>query len=238
MRCPRPSNTRPAVALALVAALVAAWTFAAGPAGGVDRADSLRDSIQGKRDREQALSGAITKLARLQRATEREVAILQGRVAAVQADLADAQAILAKTTDRRDRERARALRLRARLKQSRAKLAALLRERYTGAKPDALTVVLEADGFQNLLETVDFLRRIQRSDEKVLGAVRSGRREAVSHKRVLARLTDERRDAEQKVRRRRDALTGIAAGLAQRRAALARASAARTAALRGSRSSR
>ncbi len=234
----RLTITRPAVALALAAALVAAWAIGAGPAGGADRADSLRDSIQSKRDREQALSGAIAKLAKLERATAREVGVLERRVAAVRRELAAAQAILDTTTTRRDRQRARALRLRTRLQQSRRKLAELLRERYAGGRPDALTVVLESDGFANLLETVDFLRRIQRSDEKILAAVRGGRRDAVAQKRVLARLTMQRRDAEQVVRRRHDALSAIAAGLRQRRASLASARAARTAALRGSRSSR
>ena len=238
MSRPRPSITRPAAALALVAALVAAWAIGAVPAGGADRADSLRDSIQSKRDREQALSGAIARLGRLERSTARDVAILQRRVDAVRRELAAAQAVLDSTTARRDRQRARALRLRSRLAQSRRKLAELLRERYAGGRPDALTVVLEADGFENLLETVDFLRRVQRSDEKILTAVRSGRRDAVSQKRLLARLTAERRDAEQAVRRRHDALSAIAAGLRERRASLATARGARTAALRGSRRSR
>lgn len=234
----RPTITVCAVAFALVATLVAAWAFAAGPAGGADRADSLRNGIQTKREHERALSGAVAKLARLERVTQREVTVLQARVAAVQRQLDAAQAILESTTVRRDRERARALHLRARLGQSRRQLARLLRERYTGGRPDAVTVVLEADGFQNLLETVDFLHRIQRSDEKILGAVREGRADAVAQKRVLASLTDKRRDAERAVRRRHDALSVIAAGLRRRRASLAQARAARTAALRGSRKNR
>ena len=51
-----------------------------------------------------------------------------------------------------------------------------------------LTVVLESDGFASLLETVDFLRRIQESDEKVLGAVRGGRRDALAQRRLLTKL--------------------------------------------------
>ena len=89
-------------------------------------------------------------------------------------------------------------------------LAELLRERYTGGRPDLLTVVLEADGFASLLETVDFLKRIQRSDEKILAAVRRGRRDAVVQRRVLTRLSVQRRRAADVVRRRHDALAAIA----------------------------
>ena len=183
-RMHRPRLTTPirAVPFALLAAVVAAWAIGAGPAGGQDRADSLRNSIQSKRDREARLSSAAARLGRLERATAREVAILERRVAAVKRDLDAAQALLDRTEQRRDAAMARALRLRARLAQSRGQLAKLLRERYTGGRPDLLTVVLEADGFASLLETVDFLKRIQRADQKVLAAVRTraprGRRPA------------------------------------------------------------
>jgi len=226
------------VPFALLAAIALAWALGAGPAGGQGREQSLRDSIQGKRDREARLSSAAARLGRLERATARDVAVLERRVAAVQRDLDAAQAVLERTVRRRDKAMARALRLRARLAQSRSQLAKLLRERYTGGRPDLVTVVLEAHGFASLLETVDFLKRIQRSDQKVLAAVRTGRREAVVQRRVLTRLTVERRKAADVVRRRRDALASIADGLRQRRAALARARAARLAALSGSRRSR
>ena len=234
----RSPHTRVVVTLALLAALVAAWAIAAGPAGGADRADSLRDAISDKRERERTLSGSVARLARLERATAREVAVLERRVAAVRRDVVAARAILDRTVERRDRAQARALRLRKRLTQSRTQLAHLLRERYAGGRPDMVTVVLSADGFANLLETADFLKRIQRADEQILAAVRAGRSDAVAHKRVLARLEARRRAAAETVARRHRALTAIAAGLNSRRAALRQARAARSAALSGSRRSR
>jgi hypothetical protein len=235
----RPTTSlRAATLLVLLAAVVGAWALTAGPAGGADRAEQLRGSIQDKRDRERRLSGAVAKLTRLERATAREVAIIERRVAAVQRDLAAAQAILASTVQRRDREQARALRLRARLAQARDKLATLLRERYAGGRPDMLTVVLESDGFASLLETVDFLRRIQASDEKILAAVRGGRRDALAQRRLLTKLAIRRRDAAEVVQRRSDALAAMAEGLRARRAALSQTRSARVAALRGSRRSR
>ena len=238
MHRPRPTTPTRAVPFALLAAIVVAWAVGAGPAGGQNRVDRLRDSIQSKHDREGRLASAAARLGRLERATGREVAILEGRVAAVTRDLDAAQTLLDTTERRRDTAMARALRLRTRLAQSHGQLATLLRERYTGGRPDVLTVVLEADGFASLLETVDFLKRIQRSDEKILAAVRSGRRDAVVQRRVLTRLSVQRRRAADVVRRRHDALAAIAEGLRQRRAALARARSARLAALSGSRRSR
>jgi hypothetical protein len=238
MHRPRLTTPTRAVPLALLAAIAAAWALGAGPAGGQDRVQSLRNSIQSKHDREARLSNAAARLGRLERATAHEVAILEQRVAAVKRDLDAAQAILDSTVERRNRAQARALRLRSRLAQSRGQLAKLLRERYAGGRPDVLTVVLEADGFASLLETVDFLKRIQHSDQQILTAVRSGRREAIVQRRVLIKLTIQRRNAAEAVRRRHVALSAIAAGLRQRRNALAQARSARLAALHGSRKSR
>ena len=66
----RPTTAlRAATLLVLLAAVLGAWALTAGPAGGADRAEQLRESIQDKRDREQRLSGAVAKLTRLERAT-------------------------------------------------------------------------------------------------------------------------------------------------------------------------
>jgi hypothetical protein len=227
-----------AIPFVLLALLAAAWVIDAGPAGGSDRADTLRNRIDSQRGRERTLAGALARLGRLERATARGVAILERRVAAVQAELAQAEALLADTVQLRDRERARALRLRARLAESRTQLARLLRRRYAGGRPDIVTVVLHADGFARLLETVDFIERVQRQDQRIMRTVRDARAESLAQRRVLTRLATERDAAAEAVRRRHDALAAIAAGLRARRAALAQARAVRAAALRTSRTSR
>ncbi|MDQ3677177.1 MAG: hypothetical protein M3401_10300, partial [Actinomycetota bacterium] len=183
------------VALALLAAIATAWALTASPAGGQDRAGQLQNRIDSQRGRERSLAGAAARLGRLERVTAREVAILERRVAAVQGELAQAQAVLAQTRARRDAAQQRTLRLRKRLRQSRSQLAELLRERYSGGRPDLVTVVLTADGFAQLLETVEFIKRIQYQNERILGTVRSARRQAIIQRRVLARLARQRRVA-------------------------------------------
>ncbi|HWC25238.1 MAG TPA: transglycosylase family protein [Solirubrobacteraceae bacterium] len=217
---------------------VLAGALADAPAIGQRSEGELRNRIDAARDRERSLAGSVARLGRLERATAREVAILERRVAAAQAELAQAERVLAATVQRRDRQRARALRLRARLGESRAQLAKLLRQRYTGGRPDIVTVVLHADGFARLLETVDFLKRIQAQDERILATVRVARRDALAQRRVLTKLAAQRQAAADAVRRRHTALAAIAAGLHERRAALAQARRTRAALLRGTRASR
>jgi hypothetical protein len=227
------------LSLLLVAAVaLAAVALAAVPASGQQSERGLRDRIDSQRERERSLAGSIARLTRLQRAAAREVAILERRVVAVRAELAAAQTKLADTVARRNQQRERALRLRARLKTARAQLAELLRQRYAGAKPDLVTVVLQADGFAQLLETMDFLERVQRQDERILATVKGARRNALAHRRTLTRLSAQRRVAAEAVRRRHDALSTIAAGLHERRAMLSQARAARAALLRGTRAGR
>ncbi|MBW3608733.1 MAG: transglycosylase family protein [Actinobacteria bacterium] len=224
-------------ALCFLLAVLAAALVAV-PAGGQQSERGLRDRIDSQRDRERALGSGVARLARLERATAREVAVLERRVAAVRAELGEAEAVLASTLQRRNRQRERALRLRARLKDARAQLGELLRLRHARGKPDIVTVVLQADGFAQLLETMDFLERVQRQDERILGTVKNARRNALAQRRALTRLSQERRVAAAAVRRRHAALTTIAAGLHERRTMLSRARSARTALLRGTRAGR
>ena len=229
---------RSRISLSVLLVAVLAMALVAVPAIGQRSEGGLRDKIGSQRDRERSLAAGVARLARLERATAREVAILERRVAAVRAELAAAETVLASTVQRRNRQRERALRLRARLKASRAQLAELLRQRYAGGEPDIVTVVLRADGFSQLLETMEFLERLQRQNEQILDAVEAGRRDALAQRRTLTRLSEQRRVAADAVRKRHAALAAIAAGLGERRAALAQARTARAALLRGTRASR
>jgi hypothetical protein len=222
-----------ALALAVIATAIVAV-----PAVGQQNEGGLRDRIDSQRSRERSLASSVARLRRLERATARGVAIYEKRVAAVQAELAQAESVLAATVRRRNVQRARALRLRSRLTESRDRLATLLRERYTGGRPDIITVVLQADGFARLLETVDFLKRVQTQDQRIVDLVKAARRDALAQRRVLTRLATQRRVAAEAVRKRHAALATIAAGLQERRAALAQARRTRVALLQGTRASR
>jgi hypothetical protein len=226
-----------ALAVLLAAGLAAAWTLAPLDARGASEG-KLRSTIHGSKAREQALGDAAAHLGRLERAGAKEVAIIEGRLADAQADLDAAQARLATTQARLAAERRRLARLRKRLAQSRALLTDLLRQRYMSTRPDLVTVVLDAKGFADLLERMDFYKRVEDSDTEILDVVRAARRDAGHETVVLTRLQATRQDEAATVQRERDALAGMEAAAQARRAALAQARAARLAALRATRSSR
>ena len=222
--------------LALIAMLLAGLVAAA-PAGGQSEG-TLRDRIGSGKARERSLASAAARLGQLERKVSREVAVLEGRLAEAQRELDAADARLTATQHRLTAARVRVNRLRERLAQVRAKLGGLLRERYMGDRPDFVTVVLHADGFPQLLETLTFVRRVERADTQVLGLVRAARTDA-DRERARYLILAKRREREARaVRVRRDALAQITAGVRERRAQVARAHAARLAALGRARAGR
>ena len=171
----------------MLAALLAVGLGVAVTARGASE-DSLRSKIDSGKVREQALGDAAAHLGRLERASAREVAIIEGRLADAQADLNAAQARLTTTQARLAAERKRLARLRKRLAESRALLTDLLRQRYMSTRPDLVSVVLDADGFADLLERMEFLQRIEDSDTAIVDVVRAARRDAGRETVVLTKL--------------------------------------------------
>jgi septal ring factor EnvC (AmiA/AmiB activator) len=229
----RPATIAAVMALALsLAGVVAHLALAQQDPG------SLRNRIEQQKGQERELASAAARLGRLEQATSRAVAVLERRLAAAQADLASWQARLAATQADLRATRKRLVRLRARLAQSRAALATMLRQRYTANQPDLVSVVLEARGFADVLERIEFLKRVQRSDTLIVEAVRNGRNDARRDEVRLSALESRQREQTAAVRSERDALARVGAALQARRAALAQARAARLAALSNTRASR
>jgi septal ring factor EnvC (AmiA/AmiB activator) len=222
-----------AVGLAAACVLFAAPHAARGANEG-----KLRSTINSGKVRERALTDAAAHLARLERASAKEVAIIDGRLADAQNELTRSQARLTATQSRLTDERRRLARLKKRLAQSRALLTDLLRQRYMTDRPDIVSVVLDAHGFADLLDRMEFLKRVERSDTQILDVVRAARRDAGHETVVLTRLEAKRQAETIAVQRERTALAGMEAAAQARRAALASAHAARLAALRATRAGR
>jgi peptidoglycan hydrolase CwlO-like protein len=227
------------VALAAAAFLIPLALWAASPLisqGATEQ--GLQDRISGQKARERQLGSAAQRLAALEQDLAQDIAVLQERLAGVRGDLAAEQSRLGDLQVRLRDERARAQRLNKRLARGRELLARRLRERYVAAQPDLVTVVLAARSLPDMLEQAEFLRRIQRSDEHIVGDVRDARAQARTEAARLAQLEHRQRDTVLAVQRRERALEGMNAALESRRASLARARAAREAALAHTRASR
>ena len=90
-------------------------------------------------------------------------------------------------------ERARLTRLRARLLVVRRALAQRLVELYKADAPDAITVVLESEGFADLLTRTEFMERVSRQDAKIMDIVAEAKADATATAKRLTRSRSARR---------------------------------------------
>jgi murein DD-endopeptidase MepM/ murein hydrolase activator NlpD len=134
--------------------------------------DKTRQQVQGKRQQEGVLTTQITAFQVRIRSLQGEINGLQQRQDKVQVQLNAKQAELTSIRDRLQRAQDRLAKLRARLAESKTLLAARLVALYKQDNPDMVTVVLEADGFGDLLDRADFIQRISDQDNRIVTKVR------------------------------------------------------------------
>ena len=168
------SSRRLRFGLGLLAALACA--VALSPVGGVaaqdlqSQLDSKRAQLDETRQQEGVLSTEIAHYTDRLNQLAGEVATLRNREAIVQAQLDEVKARL-----RRERHHLEVLR--DRLQRSLRILSERLVAIYRSDEPDALTVILNADGFDDMLKRYEYLRRIEEQDASIVGRVRDLRDE-------------------------------------------------------------
>jgi len=181
-------------------AVVAAVLAIAGGSALAQDLESQRDSKQADlmevREQGDVLSTEIAEYSDQIDQLAGEVAILRNREAIVAEELAQTEAQL-------DTEAARLADLRERLGRSLNILSKRLVEIYKSDQPDALTVILESDGFDDLVSRYDYLDRIQDQDAGIVDRVRD--------------LRDESEDLVKEIRAARDEIAARKAELERTR---------------------
>jgi murein DD-endopeptidase MepM/ murein hydrolase activator NlpD len=160
------------VILALCSALVACG-LAIGSASGQDLQRKL-NATQAKLDHARHHAGVLTtrishESAQIDRLTA-EVAELRNKEAVVAARLAQKQAEL-------DQAQARLDYLKQRLREAIRLLEERLVAIYTSNEPDLITVLLESDGFDDLLARAAYVRTLHKQDSDIVSRVRTLRNE-------------------------------------------------------------
>jgi murein DD-endopeptidase MepM/ murein hydrolase activator NlpD len=199
-----PARAQPRVAvtaLTAIAAVVALLLITAGAFAQdlQSRLDAKRAQLDHANAREGVLSSTIQRLGEELDQLRGEVATLRNREAIVQAELDKKEAEL-----RRAKERLAVLRVRLKrsLKVLRDRLVAI----YESSSPDTLTVILNSDGFDDLLSRYEYLKRIQSQDTSIAVRVRD--------------LRNETRDTVERVRAARNEIAAKRAELARTRSEL------------------
>jgi murein DD-endopeptidase MepM/ murein hydrolase activator NlpD len=196
----RISPKRRRVAVGLAAAIACA--IAVSPVGGAiaqdlqSQLDAKRAQLDEANQQEGVLSSEIAHYSERIDQVAGEVAVLRNREAIVQAQLDEVKARL-----RREKHHLEILeaRLGRSLKVLRDRLVAI----YRSDEPDALTVILNSDGFDDLLDRYEYLKRIEEQDASIVNRVRG--------------LRDETRDTVERIEAARDEIAARKAELERTR---------------------
>ncbi len=157
-------------------------------------------------------TGAVADLQRRFDVERTDLLSVRGRFQAAQARLAQLQA----NEHAMDRE-----------------LAAQLVGSYEQEQPDIVTTVVEATGFDDLLERLDYVSRISRQNGRVVSDVKAARAAVVVQASRLGTLSARRQLLAQQLLTQRNQLAEARIGLVSRRLAAARARASAADALNG-----
>jgi murein DD-endopeptidase MepM/ murein hydrolase activator NlpD len=188
-----------------------------------ERIDKKRAQIEEKKQREGVLTTTIQRFNTRIAAVQGEISATQKRLDRAQASLDAQKAELLEVRNQLEEARDRLARLRSELATARKVLAARLVEIYKADSPDALTVVLEADGFGDLLERAEFLERISEQDRETTDEVRVLRDRAEDQAIKLARLEEREQLAAERILRWRDQIAAVQGQLVSSRDELATA---------------
>jgi murein DD-endopeptidase MepM/ murein hydrolase activator NlpD len=215
-RTPRQAATLAAalllVALALVALLPDASRSASFQAIQANITDK-QAAIDKARAQEGVLTSDISVLSKRIRSLTREIGTLRRREARVQNTLDARRAQLARVQARYQVEHERFVRLRKELRRSQGVLAERLIQIYKADQPDMMSVILESDGFNDLLVRTDYMNAIGEQDSVIVDKVRALKKKSAQKRLLLvvlrSRAVEAVRAIEIKQRELRDARAAI-----------------------------
>lgn len=213
-----PARSRAALPLITALLALAAGLLASERAPAEDlqsQLDSKQAQLADVQDKKGVLTTTISTYGERIDSLEGEVADLRRREAEVQARLAAKQAELDRAQAELGQAKRRLEVLRGRLKRSLIVLRDRLVAIYESGTPDALTVILSANGFDDLVNRTEYLNRIQNLDEAIVSRVRSLRDQT---KRTVRKL----RIVKDQIKAARDAIAAEERQVASARAAVER----------------
>jgi murein DD-endopeptidase MepM/ murein hydrolase activator NlpD len=204
----------PAALLAAVAALVVLLFAASSPAKDLEsKLDAKEAKLSKVHERKGVLTSTISHYRKQIERLTGEVAVLRDQEAEVRTRLDAKQAELNGAMAELDVAKKHLAAVRAHLKRALVSLRERLVAMYETGTPDILSVLVEAGGYDELVNRTEYLNRIHGLDEAVVGRVRDLRNQV---KRTVARL----RSAKNRIEAARDAIAVEEQALADARSAV------------------
>ena len=200
--------------------------------------DGSPRAIEQKKGRERVLSTTVTRYSHKIGVLQSDITVLQRKQVRIQGDLDAKRAELARIQEELRQERIRLARLKARLAEARVALAGRLVELYKADRPDVVTVVLNSDGFADMLDRTEFMQRVSDQDARIIDRVRTARADAKKTAAHLGVLEVRQTKVAAAIEARRDEVARVRGQLVDRRDQFAAVRSDKASALASTRDSR
>jgi murein DD-endopeptidase MepM/ murein hydrolase activator NlpD len=180
----------------------------------------VKAKIQAKKAKEGVLTTTITNYNQRIEGLQGQIRGLQQRENAIQQSLNQKQAQLYATQNKLEKARSRLAELKQYLAKAQKVLATRLVQMYKDGDPDVLSVILDSNGFNDLLEQTQFLDRITNQDDQIIGRVRTLKAQTTKQTNELAKLQAQQRAAAQAIAARRNQVAAVKGKLVSSRSDL------------------
>jgi murein DD-endopeptidase MepM/ murein hydrolase activator NlpD len=226
--------------LVVIALCVSAYLLSPlpGQSSTQSKIERKKRQVAKKRAREGVLTEDISGYSQRIRGLQGDIRSYAAREAKLQGSLQQKRAEVQRVDDRLQVAQDRLVRLRARLKEATDVLATRLVEMYKDDEPDILTVILESDGFADLLDRTAFLDKISAQDRAIVSRVRVLKKETTTLANTLDELKGQKQAAANAILAHKNEVAQARAAVVERQNALAGARAKRRTVLSSVRDSR
>ena len=210
------------IGCAVLAGCAVALLFVAHSRARATNVGELKQKISAGQGQIHSLAGAVSAATGRLTRLNSSISGLESRIARIQRQLDAEVRDLAATRRQRRAAKARLKRLEAFEARAERVLSAQLVNTYEGDNPDLVTVVLEANGFQDLLEKLSFASRIQKQDVQIIGSVRAARRAVAAEAVRLGTLEVREQTLADRIGAQRNSLTSAKISLVNQQISVAR----------------
>jgi murein DD-endopeptidase MepM/ murein hydrolase activator NlpD len=186
-----------------------------------DKIERKERQVEKKRSREGVLTQDITSYSTRIRGLQGDIRTYASREQKLQGSLQQKRAEVQRVQDKLEVAQDRLVRLRARLEEATRVLSTRLVEIYKDDEPDVLTVILESDGFADMLDRTAFLDRISEQDRAIVTRVRELKKETKQLTDQLAELEEQKQAAADAILAQKNEVAQARARLLERQGALA-----------------
>jgi len=211
----RLSSKLPLLACLGLLAVLVALALDGTPARG-----DLQSRIQARQSAAQQLQAAVdAETARIE-ATENGLAEAQARLSRLNAVVERRRSELEHTQAELVKARDRLTYLENRFRRASDALADNLREGYENGEVDLITVVLNSRGFSDMMDRVEFLKRVANHNARILDNTKQTRAEVMTTARKLVELQDRNRALAESAEKARNQAAAVQTAILNKRAAL------------------